>query len=426
MLDAEAGAEQRQGHDVEADVAAPVHLFLQVRGGLPKQLLLALRHKRFGRPELPRRPGLHLGKYQQGGAVPQHQVYLGAAVAVAAGQHLVAQRLQVSGSGLFTGLAECVRSVSHTAGSEARGGVLAGGCKLAAARSPGKGGAKPVAGRTFAPRFRKCIMADFSVPLPAPAFALAATAPAAGTQRGIHVHRLGLVEYVPTWQRQESLMDATLAIRTRNRLGQATGEAPLPTPNHLLLCEHPHTYTLGKSGKPEHLLLDDAALAAHAASFHRINRGGDITYHGPGQLVGYPILDLDNFRPDIHWYLRTLEEAVIRTLAEYGLDAGRIPGLTGVWLDWAEGAPNPRKICALGVKCSRWVTLHGFALNVAPDLSYFGHIVPCGITDKAVTSLAQELGSATISVAEVQERLLPQLLTLLGATIEPAAASANL
>lgn len=242
--------------------------------------------------------------------------------------------------------------------------------------------------------------------------------------RAVQVHRLGLVEYVPTWQLQEALMDTALAIKTQNRLGEATGAAPLPTPNHLLLCEHPHTYTLGKSGKPEHLLLNDQTLAAHEASFHRINRGGDITYHGPGQLVGYPILDLDNFRPDIHWYLRTLEEAVIRTLADYGLNAGRIAGLTGVWLGWEEGAPNPRKICALGVKCSRWVTLHGFALNVAPDLSYFGHIVPCGITDKAVTSLAQELGpGATVAVTEVQERLLPHLLALLGGTESASAAA---
>lgn len=235
--------------------------------------------------------------------------------------------------------------------------------------------------------------------------------------RTLQVQRLGLVEYMPTWQYQEELLAATVAIKTQNRQAEGTGTAPLPTPNYLLLCEHPHTYTLGKSGKPEHLLLDEASLAAHGASFHPVNRGGDITYHGPGQLVGYPILDLDNFRPDIHWYLRTLEEAVILTLAEYGLNAGRIPGLTGVWLDWEEGAPNPRKICALGVKCSRWVTIHGFALNVNPDLSYFGHIVPCGITDKAVTSLAQELGSAAaVSVAEVQERLLPHLLALFGAT----------
>jgi lipoyl(octanoyl) transferase len=255
--------------------------------------------------------------------------------------------------------------------------------------------------------------------------ALPAAVLPASPNRTLQVQRLGLVEYVPTWELQEELMAATLAIKTHNRQAESAGDASLPTPNHLLLCEHPHTYTLGKSGKPEHLLLDDEALAAHHASFHRINRGGDITYHGPGQLVGYPILDLDNFRNDIHWYLRTLEEAVIRTLAEYGLRAGRIAGLTGVWLDWEEGAPNPRKICALGVKCSRWVTLHGFALNVNPDLSYFGHIVPCGITDKAVTSLAQELSPAFApTVAEVQERLLRHLMGLLAAA-EPSASSTS-
>ena len=251
--------------------------------------------------------------------------------------------------------------------------------------------------------------------------AAASSSVGAVPNRALRVQRLGLVAYVPTWELQEELMAATLAIKTRNREAKASGAAPVPTPNHLLLCEHPHTYTLGKSGKPEHLLLDDKALDAHGASFHRINRGGDITYHGPGQLVGYPILDLDNFRPDIHWYLRTLEEAVIRTLAEYGLNAGRIAGLTGVWLDWEAGALRPRKICALGVKCSRWVTLHGFALNVNPDLSYFGHIVPCGITDKAVTSLAQELGSgASVSVAAVQEQLLFHLTTLLEASAATA------
>ena len=248
--------------------------------------------------------------------------------------------------------------------------------------------------------------------------------PLPARNQAVQVQRLGLAEYVPTWQRQEALMAATLALKSQNRLAETTGAALVPTPNYLLLCEHPHTYTLGKSGKSEHLLLDEAALVAHQASFHRINRGGDITYHGPGQLVGYPIIDLDNFRPDIHWYLRTLEEAVIRTLAEYGLNAGRIVGLTGVWLDWEAGAPNPRKICALGVKCSRWVTLHGLALNVNPDLTYFGHIVPCGITDKAVTSLAQELGpTTTVTVAEVQERLLPHLLHLLGATTSEDAPS---
>lgn len=233
---------------------------------------------------------------------------------------------------------------------------------------------------------------------------------------GLLVQRLGLTDYVPAWELQEQLLADTLVIKTRNRLAEQAGTTGEATPNHLLLCEHPHTYTLGKSGKPEHLLLSEAGLQQHEATFHRINRGGDITYHGPGQLVGYPILDLDNFRPDIHWYLRVLEEAVIQTLAEYGIFAGRIVGLTGVWLDFGEGAAHPRKICALGVKCSRWVTMHGFALNVNPDLTYFNHIVPCGIPDKAVTSLSQELGRP-VAVAEVQERLLPHLATLLGATI---------
>lgn len=250
----------------------------------------------------------------------------------------------------------------------------------------------------------------------APAPVAPALPAAAAPHRGLAVQRLGLVPYEPTWALQEELLAATAAIKTQNREALAAGQPPQPTPNHLLLCQHPHTYTLGKSGKPEHLLLSETGLADHGATYHRINRGGDITYHGPGQLVGYPILDLDNFRPDIHWYLRTLEEAVIRTLAEYGLPAGRIAGLTGVWLGWEEGAPNPRKICAMGVKCSRWVTMHGFALNVAPDLAYFGHIVPCGITDKAVTSMAQELGYP-VAVEEVQERLLLHLLELFDAQV---------
>ena len=241
------------------------------------------------------------------------------------------------------------------------------------------------------------------------------SAATASQNRNIRVERLGLVPYESAWSYQEQLLADTLAYKTRNRQAVEAGTATESTPNYLLLCEHPHVYTLGKSGKPEHLLLSEAELTVHGATFHRINRGGDITYHGPGQLVGYPILDLDNFRPDIHWYLRTLEEAVILTLREYGLHPGRISGLTGVWLDWEENAPNPRKICAMGVKCSRWVTMHGFALNVEPDLSYFGHIVPCGITDKAVTSLAQELGHP-VSVAEVQERLLVHLAAQLGAT----------
>lgn len=234
-----------------------------------------------------------------------------------------------------------------------------------------------------------------------------AVPPAAANQQ-LLVQRLGLVPYVPTWELQEQLLADTLTIKAANRAAEAAGLPPQPTPSHLLFCQHPPTYTLGKSGKPEHLLLDEAALTAHGATFHRINRGGDITFHGPGQLVAYPLLDLENFRPDIHWYLRALEEAVIQTLAEYGLQAGRIAGLTGVWLDWEAGAPNPRKICAMGVRCSRWVTLHGLALNVNTDLSYFGYIVPCGIADKAVTSMQAELGRA-IAIEEVQELLLGHL-----------------
>ena len=248
---------------------------------------------------------------------------------------------------------------------------------------------------------------------PAPA---AAPAPplAAGAVRAVQVRRLGLVPYVPTWDLQEQLLAGTVAIKAANRQAEATGQLPHPTPNYLLSCQHPPTYTLGKSGKPENLLLDEAGLAAHGAAFHRINRGGDITFHGPGQLVVYPVLDLENFCPDIHWYLRTLEEAVIQILDSYGLQAGRIAGLTGVWLGWEAGAPNPRKICAMGVRCSRWVTLHGLALNVNTDLSYFNHIVPCGITDKAVTSLQAELGYS-VPLEEVQEKLLAALLQQLAA-----------
>lgn len=253
---------------------------------------------------------------------------------------------------------------------------------------------------------------------PAPAAQPAAgAAPAvAGQNHRVLVQRLGRVDYQPAWELQEQLLAETLALKTQNRLATEAGQPLAATRNHLLLCEHPPVYTLGKSGKPEHLLLDEAGLAQHGATFHRINRGGDITFHGPGQLVGYPIFDLDNFFTDIHRYLRLLEEAVILTLADYGLRAGRIAGLTGVWLDFEEGAPTPRKICALGVKCSRWVTMHGFALNVNTDLSYFGHIVPCGITDKAVTSLQHELGRA-VPLAEVQERLLPHLATLFAADL---------
>lgn len=219
---------------------------------------------------------------------------------------------------------------------------------------------------------------------------------------------LGLIDYQNAWNYQESLFGETVAIKIKNRNLPASEQSP--TPNYLLFVEHPHVYTLGKSGKQENLLLDESGLREKNATFYKINRGGDITYHGPGQLVGYPILDLDNFFTDIHKYLRLLEEAVILTLNEYGLEAGRIDGLTGVWLDPIQQV-NPRKICALGVKSSRWVTMHGFAFNINSDLNFFGNIIPCGIDDKAVTSLQKELGRE-IPMEEVKEKMKKHLSVL--------------
>ncbi|RZJ76012.1 MAG: lipoyl(octanoyl) transferase LipB [Flavobacterium sp.] len=208
----------------------------------------------------------------------------------------------------------------------------------------------------------------------------------------------GLTDYQNAWDAQEELLNKTVALKMQNRLDGTQ----LATPNYLIFNEHPHVYTLGKSGHPENLLLDEQGLKDKQATYYKINRGGDITYHGPGQIVGYPILDLDNFFTDIHLYLRTLEEAVILTLKDYGIDAGRYPGYTGVWLD--PDNEKARKICAMGVRCSRWVTMHGFAFNVNVDLDYFKNIVPCGIDDKAVTSLEQELGYK-LNMEEVKEKL---------------------
>ncbi len=217
----------------------------------------------------------------------------------------------------------------------------------------------------------------------------------------------GLIDYKEAWNKQEALFADTVALKTliRNRLITSEGDEYheyTPTPNYLVFCEHPHVYTLGKSGKPEHLLLDEKGLKEKQASYYAINRGGDITYHGPGQIVGYPILDLDNFFTDIHLYLRMLEEAVILTLADYGLNAGRYPGYTGVWFD--ADNKNARKICAMGVRCSRWVTMHGMAFNINADLGYFKNIVPCGIDDKDVTSMQKELGRK-IDIEEVKKNL---------------------
>lgn len=210
-------------------------------------------------------------------------------------------------------------------------------------------------------------------------------------------------DYQKIWDFQEKLLAENIEVKARNRAKEKSGEAGFePTQNHLLFVEHPHVYTLGKSGHIENLLANQDFLNQIKASFVKTNRGGDITYHGPGQLVGYPILDLDNFKPDIHLYMRNLEEVIIKTINDYGLKGERSKGETGVWLD--VGKPFARKICAMGVKASRWVTMHGFALNVNPDLKYFEYIIPCGIKDKAVTSLERELGNP-VPMQEVKERV---------------------
>lgn len=202
----------------------------------------------------------------------------------------------------------------------------------------------------------------------------------------VHFQDLGIIDYQEAWNTQEQLFAETIALKIEQRNGTTEEK----TQHHLLFCEHPHVFTLGKSGSESHLLLDLKGLELHEANFYKINRGGDITYHGPGQLVAYPIFDLDHFFTDIHKYMRFLEEAVIQTLKEFGIHGERFDGLTGVWID--AKTPNARKICAMGVKSSRWVTMHGIGFNVNSDLSYFSHIVPCGIDDKTVTSMQNELG----------------------------------
>ncbi|GAA4272793.1 lipoyl(octanoyl) transferase LipB [Aquimarina gracilis] len=222
----------------------------------------------------------------------------------------------------------------------------------------------------------------------------------------IEIQELGNKDFKDTWEYQEQLFKQILDIKVKNR----REDAGLDTPNYFLFVEHPHVYTLGKSGDMSNLLLSEEELEKKEATFYKINRGGDITYHGPGQIVGYPILDLDNFFTDIHKYLRFLEEMVILTLTEYGIKATRSEGETGVWLD--VGTPFARKICAMGVRASRWVTMHGFALNVNADLGYFDNIIPCGIRGKAVTSLHVELGLEKVNIDEVKEKLLKHFKTL--------------
>ncbi len=214
-------------------------------------------------------------------------------------------------------------------------------------------------------------------------------------------HDLGLIDYQQCWDLQEKLFSSITQIKISNR--DRLPDAQILPEHHLIFCEHPHVYTLGKSGEEKNLLVDADGLQAIAATYYKINRGGDITYHGPGQLVGYPILDLDQFFTDIHKYLRFLEEAVILTMADYGLRGERYAGYTGVWLD-ADVPERARKICAIGVRASRWVTMHGWAFNVNTNLDYFNHIVPCGIDDKAVTSMQAELGYA-LDMEEVKQKL---------------------
>lgn len=224
---------------------------------------------------------------------------------------------------------------------------------------------------------------------------------------------LGLIDYKEAWDYQTNLFNKTLEAKSKNR-----GLPPIDqliTNNYLIFCEHPHVYTLGKSGDENNLLVKKEDLHTLQASYYHINRGGDITYHGPGQIVVYPILDLENFFTDIHQYMRMLEEAVIQTLKEFNVEAGRTKGQTGVWID-SENKSKARKICALGVKMSRWVSLHGLAFNVNADLEYFKHIVPCGIDDKAVTSLEKEAGKVQ-DMQFVKSVLKEKLVSLFGMII---------
>lgn len=221
----------------------------------------------------------------------------------------------------------------------------------------------------------------------------------------VKLHQLGLKDYKETWDYQEELFQEIIDTKVENRKNNTSKS----TQNHFIFVEHPHVYTLGKSGDISNLLLTEKQLQEKGATFYKINRGGDITYHGPGQIVGYPILDLDNFFTDIHKYLRFLEDVIIKTLAEYGIKSERSDGETGVWLD--VNTPFARKICAMGVRTSRWVTMHGFALNVNANLGYFDNIIPCGIKGKAVTSMEAEL-NRKVPIEEVQDKILKHFTQL--------------
>jgi len=230
------------------------------------------------------------------------------------------------------------------------------------------------------------------------------------SNRAVTIRRLGLIDYKEAWDLQEKIFKELVDLKIKNR----NENTSFLSQNQLLVCEHPHVFTLGKSGKEDHLLLDNKGLKDNEVDYYKINRGGDITYHGPGQLVVYPIFDLEQFFTDIHKYMRFLEEAVILTLSEYGIHGERMEGQTGVWL--GVGSPVARKICAMGVKSSRWITMHGLGFNVNADLKYFDYIIPCGISDKSVTSMQYELGRK-IDMDELSEKLIIHLSNLFDFTI---------
>ncbi|MBL7705421.1 MAG: lipoyl(octanoyl) transferase LipB [Taibaiella sp.] len=239
----------------------------------------------------------------------------------------------------------------------------------------------------------------------------------------VHYKDLGRIAYQEAWDIQEALMKEGLAIKAARISEPGSAIAQKEITQQLLVVEHPHVYTLGKSGAIENLLINNQLMTELGVSFYKTNRGGDITYHGPGQLVAYPVLDLEAFKTDLGWYMRSLEEVIIQTIAAYGIKGERLPGSTGVWLD-THDLSKARKICAMGVKCSRWITIHGLALNVNTDLSFFGHIVPCGITDKGVTSMAKELGSP-VAEEEVKREFLKQFAKIFDAAILPETSIAH-
>jgi len=231
--------------------------------------------------------------------------------------------------------------------------------------------------------------------------------------RSVHFQDLGLIDYKECWDYQDKLFSEIVQLKIANR--KAGVDEQTNTENYLIFCEHPHVYTMGKTGSQDHLLLNQKEFDVRGLDYYKINRGGDVTYHGPGQVVGYPILDLDHFFTDIGKYLRLLEETIILTLAHYNVKGERVKGATGVWLD--ADKPTARKICAIGVRTSRWVTMHGFAFNVDTDLNYFDNIIPCGINDKSVTSLSKELGRK-VSIDEVKSLLKKNFTHLFDATLE--------